>query len=106
MAGLNKVILIGYLGNEPEIISNDGSEKLSFRLITDSPFSKNGENSWEMESHNIVIPDKMVALACRLLTKGKLIYIEGKAITTCVKDERDIKRYHTKIVASYFKLLG
>ena len=80
MNGINKVILIGNLGKDPETQKFDsGTEKTSFSIATTEVFkNKEGEKKSQTEWHNIVLWGKLAEIAESYLTKGSTVYIEGK----------------------------
>lgn len=108
MGSLNKVLLIGNLGKDPELrYTPDGLAILSFSIATTEYFndksgSKNERTTW----HNITIFGKMGQSIANYLTKGKQVFIEGKIRTSSYDDKEGIKRYKTDIVATNVVLLG
>ena len=104
---LNKVILIGRLGADPEIrYMQDGTMVTNFRLATDEAYkSKSGEKVQKTEWHKIVTFRKLAEICGNYLTKGKLVYIEGKIQTRAWEDKEGVKRYTTEIVASNMQML-
>jgi single-strand DNA-binding protein len=108
MASLNKVMLIGNLGRDPEVrFTPDGSPVASFSIATSEAWTdKNGTRQERTEWHNIVAWNKLADLAKRYLTKGRPVYVEGR-IRTREWDDRDgNKRRTTEIVATQMVLLG
>lgn len=106
MAGLNKVILIGHLGKDPDTFTfDDGTKKSSFPLATTESY-KNREGEWQdkTEWHNIV---GYRYLAEKNIVKGDLIYVEGKIKTRKYQD-KDTKadRYLTEIIAEKINILS
>jgi single-strand DNA-binding protein len=107
MSGINKVILIGHIGKEPEFrYLADNVPVLSFPLATSDTFIKDGVQNEQTEWHNIVMWRGLAESAARLLKKGALIYIEGKARTRSFIDKENNKKYSTEIVTDHFTLLG
>ena len=108
MASVNKVILVGRLGKDPEIRSTpSGTTVAKFSLATDDRYTdKNGEKQERTEWHNIVAWGKLAEICGQYLKKGKLIYIEG-AIRTDSWDDKETgqKRYRTDIVANQMQML-
>jgi len=107
MSGVNKVILIGRLGKDPEVRTFENNvKKTSFPLAT-SEFRKDKEgNKIELtEWHNIVCWRYLAETAEQFLTKGKLIYLEGK-IRTRSWEDNGMKKYITEIEANTFTMLG
>jgi single-strand DNA-binding protein len=107
MSGINKVILIGHLGKDPELRSLEGGVSVtSFPLATSETFNKDGQRVEQTEWHNIVMWRGLADLASRFLQKGKLVYIEGKLRTRSFEDKEGIKKYTTEVVAENFTMLG
>jgi single-strand DNA-binding protein len=108
MLGVNKVILIGRLGKDPELRYTPGGQATaSFSLATSERWTdKNGQRQERTEWHNIVAWTKLAELANQYLKKGSPAYIEGR-ITTRSWDDRDgNKKYKTEIVANTIQFLG
>jgi single-strand DNA-binding protein len=107
MSGINKVILVGHLGKDPEIRQLEGGVSVaSFPLATSETFSKDGKKVEQTEWHNIVLWRSLADVAAKFLQKGKLVYIEGKLRTRSFEDKEGIKKYTTEIVAENFTMLG
>src|ERR1700709_1446115 len=107
MSGINKVILIGHLGKDPEVRSLEGGVSVaSFPLATTETFNKDGKRIEQTEWHNIVLWRSLADVAAKFLQKGKLVYIEGKLRTRSFEDKEGLKKYTTEIVAENFTLLG
>lgn len=107
MAGVNRVILLGHLGKDPEIRHLDtGIKVASFTLATTETFLKDGQRSEHTEWHNIVAWRGLAEIAEKFLVKGKQACIEGKLRTRSWDDKDGIKRYITEIVADNLVLLG
>ncbi|MBD3318204.1 MAG: single-stranded DNA-binding protein [Chitinivibrionales bacterium] len=107
-AGVNKAILIGRLGRDPELRRTpSGSAVTSFSMATTERFTdRNGERQDRTEWHNIVAFGKLAEVANQYLSKGRETYIEGR-ITHRSWDDRDgNKRNRTEIVASTIQFLG
>lgn len=106
---LNKVLLIGNLGKDPEMRSlPSGQPVASFTLATSRRWrDKNGQKQEQTEWHQIVVFGKQAEIAGQYLTKGKQIYIEGR-IQTRSWDDRQTgeKKYRTEIVCDNFQMLG
>jgi len=107
MSGINKVILVGRLGKDPDIRTFDtGVKKASFTMATSEyRKDKDGNRTELTEWHNIVCWRNLAEIAEQYLAKGKLIYLEGK-LRTRSWDENGSKRYITEIEASTFTMLG
>jgi hypothetical protein len=81
MSGINKVILVGHLGKDPEVRHLEGGVAVaSFPLATSETFNKDGRKVEQTEWHNIVMWRGLADVAAKFLQKGKLVYIEGKPI--------------------------
>jgi len=107
MSGINKVILVGHLGKDPEIRYLEGNVSVaSFPLATSESFNKDGKKVEQTEWHNIVMWRGLADVAVKYLAKGKLVYIEGRLRTRTYEDKEGIRRYTTEIVAENFTLLG
>jgi single-strand DNA-binding protein len=107
MSGINKVILVGHLGKDPEARTLDGGVSVvSFPLATSETFNKDGRKVEQTEWHNIVMWRGLADVAAKFLQKGKLVYIEGKLRTRSFEDKEGVKKYTTEIVAENFTLLG
>lgn len=107
MSGINKVILVGHLGKNPEVRYLEGGVSVtSFPLATSETFNKDGRKIEQTEWHNIVMWRGLADVAAKFLQKGKLVYIEGKLRTRSFEDKEGVKKYTTEIVAENFTLLG
>ena len=109
MAGsVNKVILIGRLGRDPEVrYTSGGSAVANFSLATDESFkSKNGEQQQHTEWHNIVAWNKLAEICGEYLTKGKQVYIEGSIRSRQWEDKSGNKRTNYEIIANTMQMLG
>src|SRR3954464_7090884 len=107
MSGINKVILIGHLGKDPEIRYLEGGVSVaSFPLATTETFNKDGKKVEQTEWHNIVLWRSLADVAAKFLQKGKLVYIEGKLRTRSFEDKEGVKKYTTEVVAENFTMLG
>ena len=105
---INKVILVGRLGKDPEIKSTPGGTTVAkFTMATDEKFTdKNGEKQERTEWHNIVAWARLAEICGQYLRKGSLVYIEGSIRTDSWEDkESGQKRYRTEIVAREMKML-
>jgi len=109
MAGVNRVILIGNLGKDPEIRNLEGGAKVAnFPLATTESYkNKNGERVEQTEWHNIVLWRGLADVAERFLKKGNSVYIEGKLRTRSWDDQATgSKRYITEVIADNMTMLG
>ena len=108
MAGVNKVILVGNLGKDPEIrYLENGRTKASFTLATnDSYKNKAGARIITTEWHNVVVWPPLVKVVEQYLQKGKQVYIEGKLTSRSYVDKEGHTKYITEIVTQNLVLLG
>lgn len=108
MLGVNKVILLGHLGRDPELRYTPGGQAVaSFTLATTERFQdRNGQRQERTEWHNIVAWTKLGELANQYLKKGSSAYIEGKISTRSWDDRDGNKKYKTEIIASQIQFLG
>jgi single-strand DNA-binding protein len=107
MKGVNKVILVGNLGDEPEIKNLEGNVKVAkFSLATNETFrDSNGQNQTQTEWHSIVVWRGLADFAEKYLHKGSLVYLEGKIKTRNYEDKRGEKRYVTEILGENVVML-
>lgn len=105
---INKVTLIGHLGQDPEIRRlENGTPVGRFSLATSESYKDAaGELKTDTEWHNIVVWRQQAELAERLLKKGTLLYVEGKITYRKFTDKNGIERTVTDIVANNFRLMG
>lgn len=105
---VNKVILIGNLGADPEVrYTPSGTKVTSFRIATTEKWTgKDGNKQERTEWHNIVTYAKLADVCGEYLSKGKQVYIEGRLQTRSWEDRDGQKRYMTEIIASDMKMLG
>lgn len=108
MSGINKVILVGNLGRDPEIRYKDGAVMVAkFPLATSETYrTKEGQRVDQTEWHNIVMWRQLAECAEKYLRKGSLIYLEGKIRTRSWDDKDGHKRFTTEIVADTMTMLG
>jgi single-strand DNA-binding protein len=108
MSYVNKVILIGRLGADPEMrYTADGTPVATFRIATtDSYKNKDGAKVDQTEWHHIVAWRKLGEISGQYLKKGKLVYIEGKIQSREYEGRDGVKRKTFEIVASNMKMLG
>lgn|SRR5690554_6610745 len=109
MAGVNKVILLGNLGKDPEVRTLENGVKVcSFPLATSESYKdrNTGQTITRTEWHNIVMWRGLADVAERFLEKGKQIYVEGKIQTRNYQDKEGNQRYMTEIVANEMTMLG
>lgn len=108
MKGLNKVQLIGNLGNDPEVRhTKAGVTVTSFNVATSETWTdEDGDKQESVEWHRLVAWDKLGEVCGEYLFKGSRVYIEGKLKTRTWEDEDEIERYSTEIVCSNLIMLG
>lgn len=104
---INKAILVGRLGKDPEIrYTPDGTMVTSFRMATDESWKdKNGEKVQKTEWHQIVTYRKLAEICGKYLVKGKLVFIEGRIQTRTWDDKEGKKHYTTEIIANNMQML-
>lgn len=108
MASVNKVILIGNLGKDPETryMSNGDAVTNITLATTDTWKDKNGEKQEKTEWHRVTFYRKLAEIAGEYLKKGKPVYIEGRLETRKWTDKNGVERYTTDIIANDMKMLG
>ena len=107
MAGVNKVILVGNLGKDPEVRHlENGAAVANFSIATSETYKdKNGNRQEQTEWHNIVLWRGLAEIAEKYLNKGDMIYVEGKLRTRSW--ERDgVTRYTTEVVGDNMTMLS
>lgn len=105
---VNRVILVGNLGKDPEVRVIEGGTKVaSFSLATSEAYkNKNGERVEQTEWHNIVAWRGLAEISEKYLRKGSTVYIEGKLRTRAWEDKDKIKHYTTEIIVDNMKMIG
>jgi len=108
MASLNKVILIGNLGKDPEVrVTASGNAMASFSLATkESLKNREGKREERTEWHNVVLWGRLAEIARDYLHKGRQVYIEGRLQTRKWEDKNGNARYTTEVVADAMQMLG
>ena len=107
MAGVNKVILVGNLGGDPEIrYAKSGMAVANFSLATSESWTKDGQKQDKTEWHKVVAFAKLAEICGEYLHKGKQVYIEGRIQTRKWEDKEGQTRYTTEIVANQMQMLG
>jgi len=109
MASVNKVILIGNLGKDPETrYSPNGGAICNVRIATTRNWKDkaSGEKREETEWHSIVFYDRLAEIAGEYLKKGRPVYVEGRLKTRKWQDKEGQDRYTTEIIATEMQLLG
>jgi single-strand DNA-binding protein len=109
MASVNKVILIGNLGRDPEVrYAPSGSAICNVTLATSRQWKDktSGERQEETEWHRVVFYDRLAEIAGEYLKKGRPVYVEGRLKTRKWTDKDGVEKYTTEIVADQMQLLG
>lgn len=108
MSGINKVILIGHLGKDPETTHlNSGDAVTKFTLATSESWKdQNGQKQESTEWHNIVLWKGLAEVAEKYLKKGSKVYIEGKIKSRSWEDQEGNKKYATDIIGNSLTMLG
>jgi len=108
MASVNKAILIGNLGKDPEFkYTPSGQPVATFSIATTERFAdKSGQKQERTEWHNVVAWGKLAELSNQYLKKGRSVYIEGRITTRSWDDKDNVKRYKTEIVANTMQFIG
>jgi single-strand DNA-binding protein len=106
--GINKVILVGNLGNDPEVrYSQSGAAITTISVATsDSWTDKNGEKQERTEWHRVKFFGKLAEIAGEYLKKGRQVYIEGALRTEKYTDKNGVDKYSTDIIANEMQMLG
>ena len=105
---LNKVQLIGNIGNAPEIINLEGGKKVAkFSVATNESYkTAKGETVKETQWHNLVAWGKTAEIVEKYLTKGNEVAIEGKLTSRSYEDKAGVKKYVTEVVVNELLMLG
>ena len=107
MSGLNKVIIIGHLGKDPEVRDVNGQSVANFSVATSKEWTdKNGEKQKKTEWHKVQAWGKLADLAGKYLSKGRQACIEGELATRKWTDKDGVDRYVTEIVAKNIVFVG
>jgi single-strand DNA-binding protein len=108
MSGVNRVILLGNLGKDPEMRHlENGRARASFTLATNEYYkNKEGEKVTNTEWHNVVLWSPLAEIADKYLSKGKQVYIEGKLTNRSYTDKEGQAKYITEVVGQNLVLLG
>ena len=107
MSSLNKAMLIGRLGRDPELrYTKSGGAVANFSIATDSRWKdKEGNQQESTEWHNIVVFGRTADVVQQYLKKGRLVYVEGRLQTRDWVDNQNVKHYRTEIVANTVQFL-
>ncbi len=105
---VNKVILVGHLGGDPESRFTQGGTAVATFSVATNESRKNSEGSWEdhTEWHRCVLFGKQAETAAEYVKKGQMVYVEGRLQTRSWEDKEGMKRYSTEVVGSAFTMLG
>jgi single-strand DNA-binding protein len=109
MASVNKVILIGNLGRDPEVrYAPSGAAICNVTIATSRQWKDktSGERQEETEWHRVVFYDRLAEIAGEYLKKGRPVYVEGRLKTRKWTDKDGVEKYTTEIVAAEMQLLG
>ncbi len=108
MAGVNKVILVGNLGADPEVRHlESGSKVATISVATSESYTnKSGERVEQTEWHRVELWDRLAELCEQYLSKGRTVYIEGKIRTSTYQDKEGITRYDKRIRATNMTFVG
>jgi single-strand DNA-binding protein len=109
MASVNKVIIVGNLGRDPEIrYTPNGSAVCNVGIATTRAWKnkESGDKSEETEWHRVVFFDKLAEIAGEYLKKGRSVYVEGRLKTRKWTDKDGVEKYTTEIVATDMQMLG
>lgn len=106
--GINKVILVGNLGNDPEVrYSQSGSAITTISVATSESWKdKNGEQQERTEWHRVKFFGRLAEIAGEYLKKGRQVYIEGSLRTEKYTDKSGVEKYATDIIANEMQMLG
>lgn len=102
---VNKVILVGTAGKDPDIRNTQNSKVATFTLATNETYKSNGEKKTVTEWHNIIIWGKLADTVEKYIRKGNHLYIEGKLSTRSWDDNNGVKRYVTEVIAHTMTML-
>jgi single-strand DNA-binding protein len=106
MSGVNKVILVGRLGSDPEIRNTSGGTQVcTLSLATSETWVKDGKREEKTEWHRVVLWGRQAELAQKYLKKGRMVYMEGKLQTRSWQDQQNQKRYTTEVVVNNLQFI-
>jgi len=108
MSGVNKVIIVGRLGSDPELKTVTGGQNVArLSLATSENWTdREGKKQERTEWHRVVVWGKLAELCGKYLSKGRQVYIEGRLQTRSWEDQQGQKKYTTEIVANTVQFLG
>jgi single-strand DNA-binding protein len=105
---VNKVILVGNLGSDPEVRTTPGGQRVAnFRMATSRSWTgQDGQRQEKTEWHSIVAWGKLADICERYLNKGKQVYVEGRLETRSWQDKEGQTRYKTEVICEQMQMLG
>ena len=105
---VNKVILVGHLGGDPESRFTQGGTAVATFSVATNESRKNSEGNWEdhTEWHRCVLFGKQAETAAEYVKKGQMVYVEGRLQTRSWEDKEGMKRYSTEVVGNAFTMFG
>lgn len=108
MSGVNKVIIVGRLGSDPELKTiSTGNNVARLSVATSDQWTdKDGQKQERTEWHRIVVWGKLAELCGKYLSKGRQVYVEGRLQTRSWEDPQGVKKYTTEIVAQTVQFLS
>ena len=109
MASVNKVIIVGNLGRDPEVrYTPNGSAVCNVSVATTRSWKnkESGDKAEETEWHRVVFYDKLAEIAGEYLKKGRSVYVEGRLKTRKWQDKDGVEKYTTEIIATDMQMLG
>lgn len=108
MSGVNKVIIVGRLGNDPEVKTfPSGQTVAQFNVATSENWTdREGQRQERTEWHRVVVWSKLADVCGKYLSKGRQVYVEGRLQTRSWEDQQGQKRYTTEVVGSTVQFLG
>ncbi|WP_413287886.1 single-stranded DNA-binding protein [Bdellovibrio sp. HCB337] len=108
MSGVNKVIIVGRLGADPEVKAvGQGSTVTRLNIATSENWmGKDGQKQERTEWHRVVVWGKLAEICGKHLSKGRQVYVEGRLQTRSWEDQQGQKKYTTEIVANTVQFLG
>ncbi len=105
-SGVNRVILVGRLGADPDLrATQSGQNVCTLSLATSESWVKDGKREDKTEWHRVILWARQAELAAKYLKKGRMVYIEGRLQTRSWQDNQGQKRYTTEIVATTMQFL-
>lgn len=107
--GVNKVILVGNLGSDPEVrYTGSGTAIANLRIATNERWRSKESNEWQerTEWHRVVMFSRLAEIAQEYLKKGQQVYIEGRIQTNKWQDQQGNDRYTTEVIANEMQMLG